>query len=188
MIAGGADAVSRFMTDQGLSRAGDLTVVTTAVRDDQIAFQVGYPFSGPSPQSMFAVQVARTPSGRAMRISYQGSRSGLSVIYEQAGAYLRAHGIALQENSFAWEVYKIPGDAGDDNAPIDVDIYFPIRGDTAAGGPDVPPPPAATAPIPVTPAPAPAAAVLPAPTPAVVPPASGPAVPPPATPVSQGTN
>ncbi|MBL8551079.1 MAG: SRPBCC family protein [Hyphomonadaceae bacterium] len=119
----------RTVTESRLVRAGSLLRVTTQMDDERIAFRIGYPFSGPAPLALAGEEVGQTPSGPAMRVTHAGPRSGLSLTYARAYAYLRAHHIQLRDQGFPWEVVltEAADAAANPNADVRIELYYPVQ-------------------------------------------------------------
>lgn len=123
----GLNQVTQFMTQYQMTRAGPQIRVTTSwdAATHRMSFQVGYPYSGPTPLTMVGVQFGQTPSGLALRVAYSGPRDRMGAEYNRIYAYLQAHRIAPREGKMPWEVVRDPG-APDGSTPAQVDIYIPL--------------------------------------------------------------
>lgn len=127
-LAMGIDAVQRFMAESALTPAGPLVRQTTAwnAADQRMSFNVGYPFSGPTPLTVVNVQIGQTPSGQAMKLLHVGSRASMQDTYAKAYAYLQAHRIPLREEGLPWEVVLADG-AESDPSSTRIEIYIPLQ-------------------------------------------------------------
>lgn len=111
---------------QILLASRDRVVVVTQNDGDVYRFRVGYAFSGPRPLgALNGVETGETPAGRMARVIFEGERTGLSQIYPQIDAYLRAHRIELRGDGLPWEVY-IADDMASETTAVRVEIYLPI--------------------------------------------------------------
>ncbi|MET0181457.1 MAG: GyrI-like domain-containing protein [Caulobacterales bacterium] len=126
-LAMGVDAVRRFMAESAMTPAGPMVRQTTAwnAADQRMSFNVGYPYSGPTPLTVVNVQIGQTPSGQAMKVVHTGPRETVADTYAKAFAFLQAHRIALREQGLPWEVVS----DGSDGAPAStrIEIYIPLQ-------------------------------------------------------------
>lgn len=126
-LAMGIDAVQRFMADSALVRAGPLVRQTTAwnAAAGRMSFNVGYPFTGPAPLTVVAVQIGQTPGGEALKVVHVGPRATVQDTYMKAYAYLQAHRIPQPENGMPWEV--VLDDGAVDPSSTRIEIYIPLQ-------------------------------------------------------------
>jgi hypothetical protein len=123
----GLDQVRRFMTEYNLTQAGPLVRVVTDfdANSGRMSFRVGYPFSGPTPLTVVGVQLGQTPSGEAMHVLVEGSRTQVRTAYLQMNAYLQAHRVPLRENGLPWEV--VHQQATPEGGPTRIEIFMPLQ-------------------------------------------------------------
>ncbi|HVK81780.1 MAG TPA: SRPBCC family protein [Verrucomicrobiae bacterium] len=123
----GLDQVRRFMTEYNLTQAGPLVRVVTDfdANTNRMSFRVGYPFSGPTPLTVVGVQLGQTPSGEAMHVLVEGSRTQVRTAYLQMNAYLQAHRVPMRENGLPWEV--VHQQAGAEGQPMRIEIFMPLQ-------------------------------------------------------------
>lgn len=124
----GLNQVRDFMTQYNLTQAGPLVRVVTEfdAGTNRMSFRVGYPFSGPTPLTVVGVQIGQTPSGEAMHVLVEGSRTQVRTAYAQMNAYMQAHRISAREGGLPWEVVHEAG-AVDDSAPTRLEIFMPLE-------------------------------------------------------------
>jgi hypothetical protein len=124
----GLNQVRDFMTQYNLTQAGPLVRVVTEfdAATNRMSFRVGYPFSGPTPLTVVGVQIGQTPSGEAMHVLVEGSRTQVRTAYAQMNAYMQAHRIASREGGLPWEVVHEAG-AADGSAPTRLEIFMPLQ-------------------------------------------------------------
>lgn len=122
--------VDDFMQRNQLVRAGPQVRVTTDWNREQrqIAYQIGYPYTGPTPLSVVGVQIGQTPAGRYMRVAHQGSWSDLGVTWAKCDAYLRAHG-KRADGVLPWG--RVLRSASDGS--VEIELFFPFEDEPAAG-------------------------------------------------------
>ncbi len=111
------------LTSNQLIRAGPLTRVTTQFNDERISFRIGYPYSGPAPLTLTGEEVGETPSGRVMRVLFEGERAELPALYARAYAYLEAHNVERRGDGLPWE--RVLSDPGETR--VRIEIFYPIQ-------------------------------------------------------------
>jgi len=159
-------AIPPVMRAKNLTLDGALTAVEPRVVSGQYCYQVGYPYSGPTPTGALLIgKVGQTPSGTMLQVHYTGAEADvISQVYDPIDALLAAAHLddptSTDDDWTTFEVYNDdPTQAGGSR---DREIYYVTQGDISRLTTIAAPSAAATPSVAAT-APAEAPAATPAP-------------------------
>jgi effector-binding domain-containing protein len=126
-IAKAYGEVGAFMKAQKLNLAGAPITIDTGASDTGLLFDAAIPIDKPPAKAIAAdsrVQVRQTYGGKVLKVALKGPYSLISSTYNKIIAYIAAHGIETNGNS--WDEFA--------NDPTTVkeseiltNIYFPIK-------------------------------------------------------------
>ena len=126
-VASAYGEVGAFMKAQKLNQAGAPITIDTGVSETGYQFDAAIPVDKSPAKAVAAdsrIQVKQTYGGRVLRVALKGPYSQISSTYDKIVAYIAAHGIETNGNS--WDEFA--------NDPTTVkeseiltNIYFPIK-------------------------------------------------------------
>jgi len=126
-IAKAYGEIGAFMKAQKLNLAGAPITIDTSMSDTGLLFDAAIPIDKPPAKAIAAdsrVQVRQTYGGKVLKVALKGPYSQISSTYNKIIAYIAAHGIETNGNS--WDEFA--------NDPTTVkeseiltNIYFPIK-------------------------------------------------------------
>lgn len=150
------------LASNGLTADGMPIAVETAWEEGKYSFQAGLPYTGPQPLNLIGVEEGETPSGPAIKVTYEGPEDDIIPVYDQMEALMKATRL---ERGQSMEVFQDdPTQAGGSKKR---DIYYFIRSGDAPNVTKFAPPGTGKAALPsMDPTAAPAGATPPA-TPAI---------------------
>ncbi len=95
--------ISTLMAEQGLEMAAQPMAITRLQQTQGYDFEAAIPVAPGNIQTSGRVVLGRSPQGRAVRVVHRGPYERMAPTYEQAAAWMAAHG--LVEQGVSWEQY-----------------------------------------------------------------------------------
>jgi len=126
-IAKAYGAVGAFMKSRKLNQAGAPITIDTSMSDTGYQFEAAVPIDKSPAEAIAAdsrVQVRQTYGGKALKVALKGPYSQISSTYNKIVAYIAAHGIERNGNS--WDEFA-NDPATVKESEILTNIYFPIK-------------------------------------------------------------
>lgn len=119
--------VLNFIDAQGLDESGAPLSISRSFDGSKMQFDAGIPIRGitaTTPTEAAGVEIGKTYAGAVVRVTHFGPYQNLIQTHRKLTAYLAAHGI--ERNGDSWESYvNDPTTVSD--AEIRTDVYYPIR-------------------------------------------------------------
>jgi len=121
--------VRTAMETNNLAVAGPpIAVEIDWVEGAKYEFQAGIPYSGQPPSELFGVKDGMTPSGRVIKVMYEGPEENIIPVYDQVESLIKASRLSRSGPSF--EVFL--DDPTQDGGSAKREIYHLIEGDSDA--------------------------------------------------------
>ena len=119
--------VGAFMKSQKLNQAGAPITIDTGVSETGYQFDAAIPVDKSPAKAVAAdsrVHVKRTYGGKVLKVALKGPYSQISSTYDKIVAYIAAHGIETNGNS--WDEFANDPTAVKESEIL-TNIYFPIK-------------------------------------------------------------